>query len=318
MNIVFCAQHPYYGGLGPTGGTATILRSVMMLRDMGHTANVVTRSDKFTWFKHPAPLRHIPKDADVCIAVSSNDIKPMLTRMPKKARPFYWCRLLDAGSKMPKKKLLHYVSKVPTLVNSENLRDWFKEHGIQTTIAYQGVDIDKWQDNGKRDKPTIGFLISKKLRKHFELVEQIVKRLGDEYDYVGYGASKDQNKSTLAFVKEHLSYFQTNASHADLLRIYNLCHIWVATSTQEGLHNPPVEAALCGCEVVFPDAALGGCSDHCLAGETAYRYKARDPDSAVQVIKQADGSRVAVHQELIRAKIGDRRVAMERLVQCLQ
>ena len=318
MNIAFVGIHPYYGGLSNNGGSTTILRAVMILREMGYTANVVTQhKDKFTFFKHPKPIKRIPKDADVCIAISSSDIGPMLARMPKRATPFYWCRLCDANTKMPKAKLIRHASKVTTLVNSEGLRDWFKKYNVETKVAYQGIDFDKWKDTGEPKRPTLGFLISKKTRKHFEIVEQIVHRLGDEYDYVGYGASRDQNKSTKAFAKEYLSMFKTDASHADLCRIYNLCTIWVATSTQEGLHNPPIEAALCGCAVVFPDAPMGGCSDHCINGKTAWVYKARNPDDAAKVIRTADKSRNEAHQELIREKIGSRQVAMERLVACL-
>ena len=131
MIVTFYADHSYYSQLSNNGGSATILHSINTLRKLGHKANVVAHKDNFTWFKHPKPIRKIPKDTDVCIAVTISDIGPMLKRT--KAKPFYWCRLIE-NHQMPKRKLLKTVSKVTVLVNSENLRDWFAAHGIGKAI----------------------------------------------------------------------------------------------------------------------------------------------------------------------------------------
>ena len=318
MKITFYAGHPYYGGLANNGGSATILKSVRALRQMGHDANVVTKVDRFSWFPHRKALSSIPKDTDVCIAVSSNDIKPMLTRMPKKAKPFYWCRLLDYPAKIEKKKLIRHASSVTTLVNSVNLHEWFNGHGVENTICYQGLDMFEWEDQGLRvDAKTLGFLVSSKKRKNFALVERIVKALGDEYAYVGYGASADQNKATKAFTKEHFRYLNTDMNHTQLCALYNVVGTWVVTSKKEGLHNPPMQAAMCGCAVVFPDIRSCGCFDHCVDGETAWMYDVGEIGSAVEAIRQADGSRNEQHKELIQAKIGTREEAMARFVEAL-
>ena len=312
MIICFYADHPYWSQLNNNGGSRSILLSQMTLRKLGHEVSVVARHDGFSWFKHPKPIRRIPKNADICIAVSISDVKPMLTRMPKKAKAFYWCRLLETLH-MPKSKIVRHAKNVHTLVNSECLQAWFAKHRVKTTVAYQGVDVEKWRDLGQRSgKPTIGFLVSKKKRKHFDVVKQIVELCGDKYDYVGYGAKKDQNSKTRGFAKNHFKVFKQNPSHDDLVGLYNLCHTWVVTSTKEGLHNPVLEAALCGAAVVYLNARLGGCADHCIDRQTAWEYESRNAESAAKAIALADKSLNEAHKKLIIDKISDRVIAMER------
>ena len=140
MNICFYADHNYWSQMNNNnGGTATILRSQKTLRKLGYKCDVVARKDGFSWFKHPKPIRHIPKNTDVCIAVTVSDIKPMLKHAPKRAKKVYWARLIE-NRQIRKEKLLKWASKVQVIVNSENLHNWFDAHGIQTKIAYQGID----------------------------------------------------------------------------------------------------------------------------------------------------------------------------------
>lgn len=312
MKIAFCCQHNYYGGLGNQGGSRTIVLSAMMLNELGHKAYVVTQhKDKLTWFKHPKPLKCIPKDTDVCIACSVSDIKPMLTRMPKRAKAFWWCRLLE-DYQMPKSKIIRHASKVHTLVNSECLQRWFAKHGVKTTVAYQGVDVDQWKDWDTRgSKKTIGFLVSKKKRKRFNEIKAIINQLGDKYDYVGYGTDIPDKD----FVKTKMRYFKRNADYDDLLGIYNMAHIWLATSTSEGLHNPPMEAALCGCTLVCTDASRNGTKDYAIDGETAYCYPRGNIEMACAAIEKASGEKVVKAAEKIIQKISDRKTAMERLIE---
>jgi hypothetical protein len=199
------------------------------------------------------------------------------------------------------------------------LQEYFKKYELETTVAYQGVDIDSWEDRHEyKDKPVLGFLVSSKPRKHFEMVEKIVKRMGKNCEYVGYGASKDQDRHTKSFASRNFLYFKTDVKRPGLVSLYNLCSTWVATSTKEGLHNPVLEAALCGCAVVYPDAALAGCSDHCVDNQTAFEYQALNAESACAAIHRANPSLNEAHKKLIKEKIGDRKTAMKRLVRILE
>ena len=316
MNIAFCAQHSYWGGLGNNGGSRTIILSCETLRNLGHCADIVTHSDKYTWHKHLSPISHIPHNTDVCIACSVSDIEPMLAKMPKKAKAFWWCRLIE-NHQIPKAKIIKRAGMVRTLVNSESLQGWFKLYGVDTTVVYQGVDTAKWTDLGKHKPKTIGFLLSKKKRKNFPLVYSIIKHLDDSYEYVGYGASQDLDTTIKSIVHKRFSKFYANPSHEQLIEIYNTAKYWVATSTKEGLHNPPIEAGLCGCILVCNGAMLGGTADYCIHNETGYVYL---NDNVIDVIKNivlAKEYVVNPCKQLIRTKIQDRFQSMKHLVEVI-
>lgn len=317
MKISFYANHGYWSQLSNNGGTATILKSVAALNKLGHKAEIVAKIDKFNWFKHKKPVAKISKNADVCIAVTVSDIGPMLDHAPKNAKKYYWCRLLENHS-MPKRKILKKAKKVNVIVNSEDLYTWFMRHGIEPVdVVYQGVDLKKWRDLKLHEPKTLGFLVSSKWRKHFEFAMEVIKRLGKKkYKYYGYGV--DLNHKIKVFTNKYFDWFVKNAQYSDLVKMYNLVETWVCTSTKEGLHNPPLQAGLCGCAVVYPDAPLAGCRDHCIDGKTAWQYKALDVDSAVEAIGSADKSLNEAHKELILNKIGTREQCMKKLIEVLK
>lgn len=314
MRIAFCCQHLYYGGLADNGGSQTIIKACHILNRMGHSACIVTKVDKHTWIKHDKPVKHIPRNVDVVIACSVSDIEPMLKTKPQKAKAYWWCRLRE-DYQMPKRKILQKADKVRVLVNSEGLQFWLKRHGINSQILYQGYD-KKWNDFSSHYKNYVGFLVSNKKRKNFDLVKKIVKKLGAEYKYVGFG--NDISGSVKRFVKKHFTYFVENADYNSRLKIYNSVRVWVSTSTSEGLHNCPIEAALCGCAIAYPDSMLAGCSDHCIDTVTAWRYEASNTDSAIKAIERANRSRNKKHIEVIKDKIGTRRQNMVKLIEILQ
>ena len=325
MKIAFVCTHPYWGGMSNNGGSRTILKSAAELRKLGNRVDVVACADKFTWFKHPPILKKIPKDTEACVACSVSDIKPMLKTMPKTAKAFWWARLLEKYA-ANSDKIVSRAARVRTLVNSEYLQGWFEKRGVSTQIAYQGVDIEDWRDDGMREKKNvIGFLLSKKPRKRFKDIKRIVKILGSQYEYVGYGAKGDLSSKIKHFAHKHFTYFKTNPTHSDLLRLYNLATIWVATSDSEGLHNPPQEAALCGCLLVCNGAQRGGTADYAINEKTAYVYEKNNPAAAANTIVGAvevgwygtNEEIIRNCQYLIKTKLGSRFEAMQRLERIL-
>lgn len=323
MRIAFYCNHPYYGGLNNNGGTRTIVRSAATLRSMGHKVDIVACADKYTWEKHPKVRRKLHPETDRIIAASVSDVEGAVRHKPKKAKVFWWCRLLEAYQ-MPKSKILKRAGMVEVLVNSQWLRSWFKKNGIPSRIVYQGLDVADWTDDGfcANDKPIIGFLLSKKPRKQFYQIKKIVQRLGTSYQYVGFGAKGDLNDEIKMFITERLACFKTNPSHAQLDRLYNMADIWLATSSSEGLHNPPMEAALCGCLLVCNGAPAGGTADYCVGGETGIVYKKNDPEDAVlrirNIVHEESHSYIDAAKKLVSEKIGTRQIAMERLLEAIR
>lgn len=323
MRIAFYANHPYYGGLNNNGGSRTILLAAQYLKKMGHVVDVVASVDRFTWFKHSPVKKRIHPDTKRVIAVSVSDVEGAVKHKPKKAKVFWWCRLLESYQ-MPKKKIVKRAGMVEVLANSEWLKTWFKNHGVNARVVYQGVDVNAWYDEGLRSggKPIIGFLLSKKPRKKFYHIKEIVKGLGDQYDYVGYGAKGDLNAEIKTFIERKLVYFKSNPSHDELLRLYNLANIWLATSDSEGLHNPPLEAALCGCLLVCNGASAGGTADYCIDGETGIVYEKNNPRDAVDRIRTINlrlaRALVKTSQVLIQDKIGSRETAMQRMMEVIK
>lgn len=312
MKIAFCCQHSYYGGLADNGGSQTIIKSCQILNKMGHKAVIVTKSDKHTWINHERPVRHIPRDVDVTIACSVSDIKPMLKTKPEKVKAYWWCRLLE-DYQMSKSKIVERAGKVRVLVNSEGLQKWFRGRDISSKIVYQGYD-KSWVGAQGRYKNYVGFLLSSKKRKRFSFIKHIVNRLKDGYKFVGFG--NDINREMRNFIKSKFTYFVENAGYYDRLSLYASTGVWVSVSVSEGLHNCPMEAALCGCAVVYPDALLAGCKDYC--ENVAWKYESHSVTSVAERIKEADQSRNEAQKQLIIDKIGTRRENMIKLISILQ
>lgn len=311
MRIVFYAGHNYWGGLNGNGGSRTILLSCKTLRDMGHEADVVAHSDKFTWFKHRPVLKHIPKDTDAIVACSISDVKGMNVFAPKTARQYYWMRGLETWQICEEKvknclKFGHH-----NIVNSSWLKRKLDGWGITSDLCWQGVDVDFWYDPAfvkpKHDKIRIGCLHNNHHKtKRWDLFIKLIQYLGyDRYEYWGFGAEK---------CKDKINCYLKHPDMETLRTFYRNIDIWFAPTELDSFHNPPLEAALCGNLVVCRDIETNGMEDYATP-ETAMRCK--DFDAVISAMKEPDFSKVPKMMELIRTKIGDRRRNMETFAKIL-
>lgn len=265
MKIAFCAQHKYWGGMNNNGGTLTILKAANALRKMKQKVYVVANSDKCTWMKHPKPLDRIPKDVNVCIAVSCTDIEPMLQSMPKKALSAVWLRGWERWRhKGP--EIVKMVSRVDRVfVNSVWLEQKLAESNIGSTVIHQGIDENQWPCKGEwSEKITIGCLYHKMESKRWKDFVKLAKICGKGFRYVAYGANRCRDK--------FISKYYLLPTHKQLVKLYNMCHFWFAPSVLEGLANPPMEAVLCGAAVIASAKRSGGTMDWLSHAHSGYTY----------------------------------------------
>lgn len=312
MNIVF---NGVVSNLGNNGGSKTILESVRILNELGHTADVVAVVDNFDWFEHRQPINFLPHNTDVVINIAAVDYKSTLN-MPVKKK-FAWWRAHESWS-TPESVLIEMYKdeRVQNIVNSKGLQHKFREEFCaESVVVYQGIDIDAWEDRKLRGnrKIRIGCLSNKRHKtkrwKDFALLAEVLGH--DDYEYVAFGLEPRADS--------FLKLFLQNPTHDDLVNLYSSCHIWFAPSILEGLSNVPMEAMLCGCLIVGNDCPTNGMLyDYLFAEKTGHVYASDDVLAAARRIKNADWSLAEAGKNYIQTNICGRKTNMKKLVNILE
>jgi len=315
MKIAFYADHPYYGQLANNGGTRTILLSVKALRELGHDACVVAHKDRFTWFSHDKPVREMPKDADVIVAVSISDLDQLIHADHGDARLAYWARPVETWqmpwehAEMALRKLMKRHGRI--MANSGwQVADLVSKE-VPCTLIHAGMD-PCWEERKRApDRPrryagpfVVGWQHSMKLRKGS--VDKLHNQVGKEAVWMAFGSESWKDKWA--------DHYSSNLTSEELVAWYNHCDIFVCPNTHEGFYNCGAEAALCGCALLV-DArqAKGGTSDYATT-DSAMMY--RDTAEAVKWLRKPDFGKIPVAQAKLRA-IGDRKTNMARMVEVL-
>ena len=322
MNICFYNNHPYWGGLANNGGSRTILKSCEALRKLGHHTCVVAPVDYFTWFKHDAPVKKIPKDTDLAIAVSISDIELMLDRLPDHVMAAYWARPFETWQ-MSEKKCLKAMRLLDdfggkVICNSQWQTDFLRKNDIEATTVYAGMDFDQWQPPHRRDSTstTVGFLVHSHPRKRFKDTRKLIKlvsRTSANVQWVGFGDLSTINRKELGGLRCDQSNFRffESPSHDTLLKIYQQCHYFFAPTEFEGFHNPPAEAALCGCGIICMDHPRNGCMDYCNIRSTSV-------ERVASLLSNPHHHGINITPMLnLHNKVGSRERNMQKLVEVL-
>ena len=308
MYIVFNSA---VSGLGNNGGSRTILLSAKELESLGHRCDVVTNTDNFTWFEHKHVINYIPNDADVVINVAAVDYE--VTRRCNVPKKYAWWRGHENWSNTEGFLCRCYLDReVKNIVNSKGMQKLLEDYGTESAVVYQGIDIDKWSNENLRSEQNIriGCLYSSRDIKRWKDFVKLSKTLGCHgYDYVAMGSGR----CTDGFLTEYLQ----NPLHRDLNSLYSSCHIWMSPVISEGLHNPPMEASLCGVLVLCSDCATNGMVLDYAFDDTAMIYKYGHIEQAVELIRNPDWSLVGNMQEYIRKNIGTRVYNMKNMVAVL-
>lgn len=316
MNFCFNLQNC---GLGNNGGSQTIILSNQTLIDLGHNSNLVTDggASYFTWFKHRKPLNKFPEDTEVVIATGCTTvINTSKLNIPKK---YWWIRAHETWS-LPEQKLLslYNLKNVTNLVNSNGLAKKIESLGCTEPchVIYQGIDFEIWEDLNIRKenrKIRIGCLHTNQPRKNWPEFQKLANLLGQEkYEFVGIGSSPAKDS--------FLSSFTTNASKSQLKEIYSSCDIWFAPTKNEGLHNVPMEASLCGALIVCSDRSDNGMiHDYAFDNRSAFIYS--NLDEAISIIETKKREEnlhiIQESQKIITQDIGTREHNMKKLIKLI-
>lgn len=309
MKIAFNSLN---SGLGNNGGTKTIIKCCEVLNNLGHKCDIISNVDNFTWFDHDPVIRYIPNDLDVVIAVACTDVEFTLRmNVPKKA---WYIRGHESWACGEERLRRYYNSGLFNIVNSKNLKQKLASYGASSVVVYQGLDLDTWKDRKLRSngKVRIGCLYNKKPTKRWADFVELAKILGTEkYEYVGMGDTMRNDP--------FLTYFKPNASIKELNDVYNSCHTWFAPTELEGLHNVPIEAALCGCLIVCSDATLNGMGfDYAFNDNTAMVYESRNIEHAAELIRNPNLDVVERMDNHLRNNIGSREKNMKKMISYLE
>lgn len=301
-------------GLANNGGTRTILKCCKTLNKLGHQCDILARSDRFTWFKHRKPLPYVPDDLDVIIAVACSDAAMTAGKKDKCKKAWYIRAHENWAMSDFDLSNIYRVPNMLNIVNSKGLKRKLKQdYKAGSKVVYQGIDFDWWEDRDLRpkNKIRIGALHTKQPRKRWKDFVKLAKILGTEdYEYVGMGSASPKNANFLTDFKE-------NANVEELNNLYSSCHVWFAPTDSEGLHNVPMEAALCGCLIVCADEPLNGMIYDYAFEHTAMIYRRKDIEHAAHCIKHPDWSLISNMQDYLRYEIGTREENMKKMVDIL-
>jgi hypothetical protein len=309
MNIVF---NMLRCGLGNNGGTRTVLKCVEILERLGHRCEVAANVDNFTWFKHKPVIRSLPKNLDALINAAAVDFTSTIQARTDVVKAWY-IRAHESWSNSEESLVRAYKTPgVLNIVNSNGLKEQLLSFKATSEVVYQGIDFDLWYDMELRpkNKIRIGCLYTTQSRKRWRDFVKLSRILGTkDYEYVGIGNSVPKS--------DFLTDFKHNVGPDALRELYSSCHIWFAPTENEGLHNPPMEAALCGALIVCSNHPLNGMVYDYAVEETAMIYEFDNLKQAVNLIYESDWSRIPVMQKYIRTHIGSREDNMKKLVRIL-
>lgn len=333
MKISFFADDPKYSQLACNGGTRSVILSSEVLRGLGHKVSIVAHKDRFSWFSHVPPVKSIPKNTEVLIAVTVYDIKHILKYREKhpNVKLCYYSRPWESWNSSEEKcmrTMFKFHRKGGTiLTNSGWQHNWLNMHKINNHLIYSGQDVGvEFEKPDYEDdqffKMVIGCQYSSKPRKGWKEFKRIVEILGtDQYDYVAFGSEKCKDK--------FLSTYLRNPERSKLNDLYSQMDVFFIGNQLEGFLNVGAEAAISGALLVCNNNPRCGAHDYCNE-DTAHMYNAQyllckdttkipnQINEILNIFEHLDFSKVEKCQAIIREKIGTRLKNMKKMVEVLR
>ena len=313
MNLTFYANHPHWSQLSNGGGTRTILLSAQALRDLGHRVDVVATKDRFTWFKHPKPVKAVPKDTDVLIAVHIHDVPLVMEEAKRRrCRMAYWARPYELWtmSEHDVFELLRKFRKKGGIImaNSSWPVEELDERGIEAHVQFAGMS-EEWRYplDMPAERRWVGCQHSTARRKGWKCFKQLHKALAYCHDI-------HWNSFSMSKYKRPWLKHVRNPAHNQLQDLYWDCDYFFCPNTLEGFYNVGAEAALSGCVLVCRDTRRNGMGDYaCPESTIVFR-------SVGEAAERIRAGEIPPKHHLCRErvlKIGTREENMQKMVELL-
>lgn len=276
FNMVNC-------GLANNGGCQSVLRMALELRKLGSEVKIlVNQPNRFTWFEIPKNLLEEvdektyswPRGWDIIVATGCTTIKDTV-HYPylNSKRKFFWMRAHETWAYSDEYLIELYGLGLNILVNAEWMKAFLLVQGIESRVQYAGLPDEVLRKFGLAKitprKITLGALYSSKARKRWDDVIQIATALHEDNSLeklLVFGAEKYKVKSDFPV---HDLY---NPDIEEKLALMGECDVWLATTINEGLHIPPMEAAMAGANLVARAIPSAGMGDYAINEFTAKTF----------------------------------------------
>jgi len=301
MHIIFNSGKD---GFGNNGGSRTLIRCAETLAGMGHDVSFYASAFRYNWHKvnnvsiilskkNPCP------PCDLLITASHRDVG--IAKSIKAKHKLYYIRGFETWKATEKQLIKGYKSHI-CIVNSIWLKNKLERLGIKSKIIYQGLDFNLFHNLRQRRGNTIGaiFHVKHKTKRHVD-AEKVAKMSG----------------YPLVLLNKDIK----GPSPVVLNQWYNKLKIWFAPTELEGLHNPPMEAAMAGCAIIRTDHPRCGMADYAVDKESALVYPARDLKAAARCIERLMSDYIYREQlnhnmiDILKNVIGSREENMHKLLE---
>lgn len=324
-------------GFGNNGGTQTNFRTANKLAELGCNVNIYSSSsNQFTWFKlHPTINYHITKSPPkeyfdvvfMCGFKTYNSTKKFNSKLK-----INWIRGWETWSNN-EDQMIKICNDKDFLqwTNSTWIRNYLAKYNIEATIVYPGIPNDFYEYIPEKreklkqkilnnSKLTIGILNTSRHsspKKGYQISKQICKQLKSDFNIVGFG----NNEKDSIF-----NYYIKQPNNKQKRNLYNLCDIWLVTSTNEGLHIPPMEASLCGAMPILPNDIRSGYIDWYpteILKISNNEYIYANVNEAISKIKQSKYNENNLNslywiKHNINTKINDVNINVDKMVKIIQ
>jgi len=315
FNLMSCS-------LGQNGGSSTIVKSANTLVDLGHNVYIIdSMKNKHKWT--PLKAKHIIvkngndiPNADVVIATGYTTVLSTINLPKRCGLKAHWIRGWETW-KISEANINKQILQTPTMkiVNSICLQKKLKQFGVESDIIRPGYDFNEIYPLDKNPNKSIvigGLSNTKHASKRTSWVLSAYSDLKVKHKNIELWMMGTNNKPD-SFVTNYVR----NPNIKDKNRFYNQCDIWLAPTTNEGLHICPAEAMITECPVVGTNAEMSGLHDYLEDGITGLISKNKYTDFLDSIDKLVSNKDLRVelgHKARLKIlSLGDRITNMKRM-----